>query len=166
MTIQIIAVSTSEGGLKVMKIRLETEVDCPFDVVKSNFGEDLFNYLAPPSFIASSEDYQGDEIGDQIIMKFHFPFPGKWVSEITSREESSNHYQFEDKGVELPLGLSSWHHKHIIEKVDESKTKIIDEMIFSVKNPLLRIPVYIGLYSGFAPRKPKYRSYFKKLKNE
>lgn len=149
-----------------MKIRLETIVDCPFEKVKDNFGEDLFNYLAPPPFIASSEAYEGDEIGDQIIMKFHLPFPGKWISEITSREETNDRYQFEDRGVKLPLGLASWHHKHIVEKVNERQTRIVDDMNFTVKNWILKAPVYLGLYSGFAPRKFKYRSYFKKLQNE
>lgn len=149
--------------MKAMRIKLTTTVICPFEKVTANFGEDLFNYLAPPPFIATSEKYEGEEIGNLIEMNFHLPFPGKWISEITSREETENRFQFEDRGVELPLGLSQWHHKHIVERIDNMQTRIIDDMQFEVKHWILRVPVYIGLYLGFAPRKGKYRSYFKKI---
>ena len=69
---------------------------------------------------------------------------------------------FIDKGFDLPLGIKSWEHKHIVE-YDKDDTRIIDLVYFSHRNsyicyllfPLLVFPIFI--------RKLLYKSFFKRI---
>tara|TARA_B100000965_G_scaffold83463_2_gene67180 strand:- start:350 stop:796 length:447 start_codon:yes stop_codon:yes gene_type:complete len=76
---------------------------------------------------------------------------------------SKNRLSFTDQGIELPLGIKSWNHKHTLEK-DGNNFFIVDTLDITHENiflgyillPILIIPILI--------RKILYKIYFYKIK--
>ncbi len=73
--------------------------------------------------------------------------------------KNKNELSFIDEGVELPLGLKSWHHKHIVEKKGNG-TIIIDSLTIEHTNSLIGYILLPMFISPIIIRKILYRIYF------
>jgi len=69
---------------------------------------------------------------------------------------------FVDVGSTLPWPLTIWTHRHIVQKVDEYNSIIIDDITFTASNFILTVLIYPAIFMGFYPRKKIYREYFSK----
>jgi len=143
-----------------MKIHLETIINRPFQQVATDFDRQLFEFLLPPKAVAKLVRYDGSNPGDIVHIRFRLPYGADWISEIISRSEDHTKMEFVDIGTKLPLMLTKWHHRHMVDKVDDSNTRITDEMIFSTCCKLLDYLAYPVLFLAFYPRKKKYKLYF------
>lgn len=65
-----------------------------------------------------------------------------------------------DEGVKLPYPLTYWKHRHIVRKVTEDTSCIIDDITFKGPNALFTLLLYPAIYLGFYPRKKIYRAIF------
>ena len=73
--------------------------------------------------------------------------------------KNKNELSFIDEGVELPLGLRSWHHKHIVKKKGNG-TIIIDSLTIEHSNRLIGYILFPMFISPIIIRKILYRIYF------
>jgi ligand-binding SRPBCC domain-containing protein len=149
-----------------MKIILKTIVNQEFNRVADHFDRDLFEFLLPPRFVARLVRYDGSVPGSVVHIRFNFPWPSDWVSKIITEKRDAGIYEFVDIGEQLPFGLKSWKHYHIVKKIDENNTLIVDEMLFSTGLKLFDFVVFPLLFTAFYPRKKQYKKYFEhKLKS-
>ncbi len=145
-----------------MRIKFQSQVQCNFDKVSADFGEDLFRFLLPPSFVAGLKSYEGNEPGSRVHIHFHLPWPSDWISVITSRQMDKRKYVFVDEGERLPFGLKTWKHEHSVLKKGEGITIIMDNIHFTSQNRILDFLMYPLLFLAFYPRKFTYKKYFEK----
>ena len=124
------------------------------------FDRDLFMALAPPFPKIELVSFTGSKKGDQVKIKFLAPVNTTWVSDITEHGEDAQQAWFVDEGTTLPYPLKSWKHRHIVHKIDENNSEIIDDITFEGTNKLISLLLYPALYIGFSQRKPIYRRYF------
>ena len=143
-----------------MNIVLKTKVTGNFKKVMNNFDKDLFMALAPPFPKIELKEFTGSQKGDRVHIQFLAPVNSEWVSDITEHGSNETEAWFVDEGTTLPFPLKYWKHKHIVRKVDENTSEIIDDITFSGVNGLVSILMWPALYIGFAQRKPIYRKYF------
>jgi ligand-binding SRPBCC domain-containing protein len=143
-----------------MKILLQSHVHCGFDQVVGHFDKQLFEFLLPPNYVAQLIRYDGSASGSIVHIRFKLPWSSDWISEIISEKREEGIYQFVDIGKKLPFGLNSWEHHHIVKKLTESKTLIVDEMHFSTHVKLLDFIFFPFLFLAFYPRKKQYKRYF------
>ena len=66
---------------------------------------------------------------------------------------------FEDIGIELPMGMSSWKHKHIVKK-NVNDIVIKDEIVFKHKSKFFGILLYPIFIFPILLRKILYNQYF------
>lgn len=83
-----------------------------------------------------------------------------WKSLITANGRAETQICFVDEGVELPSPLKTWKHHHIIEKVINRQSLIVEDIQFSTDFKLLELLLYPVLYLQFWYRKPIYKQYF------
>lgn len=145
-----------------MNIRLTTEVDGHYLEVMERFDLDLFEALKPPLGKMEVEEFTGSKKGDVVRIKFLSPVKADWVSDIVEDGADDTEAYFIDEGTTLPFPLAYWRHKHIVQKVSENRSLIIDDMTFKGSNFLLTLFLYPAIFIGFYPRKFIYRKYFKK----
>ena len=77
-------------------------------------------------------------------------------------KNNATELSFIDSGIELPLGLKSWHHEHIVRK-NGNETLIIDSLNIKHSNilagyiifPILVLPIFIRIFL--------YKIYFRKI---
>jgi ligand-binding SRPBCC domain-containing protein len=143
-----------------MQIRLTSEVKQNYKVVMKRFDRKLFEFLKPPDQVLELIAFTGSKKGDRVHLKLKFPFFTDWVSDITADYEDEQHSFFIDQGTTLPPFLSYWHHKHIVQKVDENKSLIVDEMTFKAGWVWLTPILYPFIYFAFLPRVRAYKKYF------
>ena len=143
----------------MMKISLNSKVNGELEAVYERFDADLFRYLLPSG--AKLIEFGGSRKGDRVQLRL--PLVGEWVSEITEDSSSENMYYFIDEGRKLPFPLKKWHHKHILERDGQTRTRIIDVMNFSTGTIIMDILFYPALYLAFLPRTWQYAKYFKKI---
>jgi ligand-binding SRPBCC domain-containing protein len=105
--------------------------------------------------------FTGSKKGDKVHLRFLSPIKAEWISEITEDGENEKEAYFIDEGVKLPFPLSSWKHKHVVRKITENSSYIIDDMTFEGINSFFTLFLYPALYIAFYPRKSIYKSYFK-----
>ena len=74
---------------------------------------------------------------------------------------SSNKLSFTDQGIELPLGVKSWNHKHTLVK-DGNNFLIIDILDVKHKNTLIGYLIFPILIFPIVIRKILYKAYFYK----
>ena len=142
-----------------MKIILKTPIKSNYKTVFQGFDEKLFNFLAFEVQLKVLR-FDGSKKGDVIELELIKPMKGYWKSIITADDITDSKAYFIDEGVDLPMGLGSWKHQHIIEKVNEENCIIVDQIDYQAKLKLLTPFLYIPLYFAFLPRKKKYRAYF------
>lgn len=145
-----------------MNIQLKTKVDGNYKEVMKRFDRQLFEALKPKYGKMEIIEFTGSKKGDLVHLQFLSPIKMEWISEITDDGEDEKESYFIDEGVKLPFPLSFWQHKHIVQKITEDTSYIIDDMTFKGPNFLVTLFLYPALYIAFFPRKSIYKSYFKK----
>jgi len=148
-----------------MKIELTTSVPGNYLAVMNRFDIELFKYLTPPFPKVKIHAFTGTEKGDSYHIEFLFPMRGHWKGVITDRQSNDQEAYFIDEGNELPLGLSYWHHKHIVRKETDTTSLIIDQINFRGSYSFLTPLLYPMLYMAFRMRKPLYKKYFNALES-
>ena len=146
----------------MMTIHIRTLVDGHYREVMHRFDRQLFEALLPPLANVEIKSFTGSKTGDIVHLQFHSPIKTEWISDITDHGEDEQTSFFVDEGTKLPFPLAYWRHKHIVQKVDDDHSCIIDEISYKASNRLLTWLIYPALYLSFYPRKKIYRRYFKK----
>ena len=144
-----------------MNIRLKTRVDGNYKEVMKQFDQKLFEALKPKYGKMEIIEFTGSKKGDTVHLQFLSPIKMEWISKITEDGENEKNTYFIDEGVKLPFPLSYWKHKHIVQKITEDSSCIIDDMTFEGINSLFTLLLYPALYIAFYPRKSIYKSFFK-----
>ena len=146
-----------------MRLIIRTKVESYFLDVKSGFTEDLFLALNPPFPPVKLRKFDGCSKGDEVQLELNFIlFKQSWHSDITYDLTDDTTFQFIDVGVKLPFFLKSWKHHHVVNKINENTSEIIDDITFSSPLWLLDLLLYPALYLQFLYRKPVYKKVFKK----
>jgi len=146
-----------------MKLVLRTKVNGNYKDIMARFDRDLFLALAPPFPPVELKKFTGSETGDEVHILFKKPVNKDWISDITDHGVDEKEAYFIDQGRVLPPPLKAWKHTHIVRKISENESMIIDNMEFDCGNTLLNFLVYPGLLAGFLPRKIIYKRYFNKI---
>ncbi|GJM59469.1 hypothetical protein [Persicobacter diffluens] len=146
-----------------MRLKINTRINAPLELVQEHFAQDLFEQLNPPFPKAAVLVYEGNYPGARVELEIDFLlFKQKWISEITTVQKEPDNYSFIDEGRQLPFFLKNWHHHHLLLKKGV-QTEIVDDIQFSSGNSLLDLLLYPGLLIQFLYRKPIYKSYFNSL---
>ena len=145
-----------------MNIQLKTKVDGNYKEVMKRFDRQLFEALKPKNAKMNILAFTGSKKGDLVHLQFLSPIKTEWLSKITEDGEDEKQSYFIDEGVKLPFPISFWQHKHIVRKITEDTSYIIDDMTFKGPNLLVTVLLYPALYIAFFPRKSIYKSYFKR----
>lgn len=148
-----------------MNIKLITRVDGHYLDVMKRFDRKLFEELLPPVGKTDIIDFTGSMTGDKVHLRFITPLKAEWISDITDHGQDDNKAWFVDEGRVLPFGISYWKHRHIVKKVDNVTSEIIDDITYKASNPVLTLLMYPGLWLSFYPRKSIYKRYFKQTQN-
>ena len=143
-----------------MNIVFKTKVKGNYKAVMERFDRDLFEALKPSQGEMEIIEFTGSKKGDRVHIRFVKPLKAEWLSLITADGVDENEAYFIDEGETLPFPLSYWQHKHIVQKIDETHSLIIDDITFKAGNPIMTALMYPAMYIGFAPRAKIYRSYF------
>lgn len=145
-----------------MNIQLKTTVKGNYKTIMSRFGRALFEALAPKGAKMEIVAFTGSRKGDKVHLRFTSPLKAEWVSVITEDGQNDSEAWFTDEGVQLPFPLSYWKHRHIVRKIAEDTSCIIDDITFKGPNRLATLLLYPGIFLGFYPRKKIYEAYFGK----
>ncbi|ADR21824.1 hypothetical protein MATR_05430 [Marivirga tractuosa] len=144
-----------------MKLKLKTEVKQDYLSVKNGFDAKLFLSLNPPFPPVKLKEFGGCEKGDKVHLELNFIFfKQDWISEITFDRTSESVFEFIDEGTQLPFFLKYWKHHHIVEKAQENRSFIIDDIEFKSPFKLMDFILYPVLWLQFAYRKPIYKKLF------
>ena len=140
-----------------MKIQIETAVTENYKNVFERFDKKLFLALAPPLIPFRLLRFDGCEKGQEV----HIELAAKqqWISLITEKEENEKEIYFIDEGIQLPLPLKTWKHKHRLLNTKEG-TLIIDEIQYQCSFKLLDYMVFPVFYLMFYWRKHIYQRFF------
>ena len=143
-----------------MNIVIKTKVKGHYKTIMTQFDRQLFEALAPKNAKMEIVEFTGSKKGDRVHLRFISPIKAEWVSIITEDGSDDQQAFFVDEGVQLPFGLSYWRHQHIVRKLSETESEIIDDISFKGSNALTTLVMYPGIYASFLPRKKIYQSYF------
>ena len=144
-----------------MNIQLKTKVDGNYKSIMQRFDRKLFEALKPKNAKMKIVEFTGSKKGDLVHLQFLSPIKAEWISKIIEDGENENEAYFIDEGTQLPFPLSFWKHKHIVRKIDDNSSYIIDDITFEGPNIFFSLLLYPAIYIGFYPRKKVYKSYFK-----
>lgn len=147
-----------------MHIVIRTPVAGHYREVLARFDQDLFEALSPPGAGVELLRFDGSHPGDvvHIRMKLLGLIAQDWVSHITEEDATDTAAWFVDEGQQLPFFLSEWRHRHVVEKVSETQSVIVDDIYFRSPARPLDYLLYPVLYAQFAYRRPIYRRIFGK----
>jgi len=143
-----------------MNIILKTPIKGNYIKVMEAFDLSLFEALKPPFGKMEIVEFTGSKKGDRVHIRFLSPIKAEWVSDIIADEVTDDMALFVDVGSTLPWPLATWTHRHIVEKVDENNSIIIDDITFTASNFILTAIMYPAIFMGFYPRKKIYQEYF------
>lgn len=143
-----------------MNITIKTRVKGNYKDVMAAFDRDLFEALKPPAGQMEIVSFTGSKKGDKVHLRFVKPIKAEWISDIVEDQITDTKAWFVDIGTTLPWPLATWTHRHIVEKIDETTSMVIDDMTFTGKNFLLTLLLYPAIFIGFYPRKKVYMQYF------
>jgi len=142
-----------------MKIYLETRVNKNYLEVIKGFDLSLFKALKPPMTYLEVQRFDGCLEGDEVHLIVG-PLKQKWISYISQDFKDDSKVGFVDIGKVLPPPLKTWEHKHVIQKIDNKSSIVIDDIEFSSGSIFINLIIYLPLYIQFALRKPIYKKYF------
>lgn len=144
-----------------MHLKLKTKVKQDYLSVKDGFDEKLFLSLNPPFPPVKLKEFGGCAKGDKVHLELNFIFfKQDWISDITFDNTSETVFEFIDEGTQLPFFLKYWKHHHIVERVDDNGSYIIDDIEFKSPFKLMDFILYPVLWLQFAYRKPIYKRLF------
>ncbi len=143
-----------------MNIKFETKVKGNYKEVMARFDRELFEALKPKQAKMEIVEFTGSKKGDRVHIRFTAPIKAEWISVITEDAVNEEEAYFIDEGIKLPYPLKFWRHKHIVRKVTEDTSLIIDDITFKAGNRLITATLYPTIYAGFLPRGKVYRNYF------
>ncbi len=146
-----------------MNLVLKTPVSGNYKKVMAAFDRRLFEALKPPVGKMVIKEFTGSQKGDKVHIQFLSPVKAEWISDIVEDEVTDQRAWFVDVGVKLPWPLATWTHRHIVERVDDQNSIIIDDITFTGSNFILSLLLYPAIFLGFYPRKKIYKDYFKNL---
>jgi ligand-binding SRPBCC domain-containing protein len=146
-----------------MKLVLKTKVQGYYLDVMEAFDRQLFEALAPPIGKLEIVEFTGSKTGDVVHLRFLSPIKAEWISDITDHGQDKKSTFFIDEGRVLPPGLKYWKHRHIVEKIDDKSSMIVDDITYEGINSVLTYLMYPALFFSFYPRKMIYRKYFDHL---
>lgn len=145
-----------------MKLIFKTPISRPFEKVKEGFTRELFVYLTPPFIPSELERFDGCLKGHQVHIKLGAgPLKQKWISDITFEETNADGWSFIDEGRVLPWPLCFWKHHHRVDKISANECCIVDDIEYKCSPGFLDILIKPFLWSVFAIRPARYKSYFK-----
>lgn len=148
----------------MISFKLETTVQAPFGIVVNNFSEELFQALAPSFPPSKLISFDGDRVGGLVKIQLGIaPVSQLWISEIISRKASDELVEFVDKGIQLPIPLKEWEHRHVIKKISDEETMIIDDIKCTSGAGLVDLMMKPFLKMMFSQRTPVYQRYFRDL---
>jgi ligand-binding SRPBCC domain-containing protein len=145
-----------------MNIKLKTKVDGNYKDIMRQFDLKLFEALKPRYGNMEIIQFTGSKSGDKVHLQFNSPLKAEWISIIIDHGETKTSSFFIDEGIKLPFPLSYWRHKHIVQKITNSTSYIIDDITFKGPFFLLTWILYPAIYIGFYPRQKIYKKYFNK----
>ena len=144
-----------------MKLRIQTHVSQPYQVVWQGFNEELFRRLSPPFPPVRVARFDGCLAGDMVVLELNFfLFKQQWISRITEQQSSESEIYFVDEGTKLPFFLRFWRHRHRIIHEEAGGTIIADEIEFRTPLWVIDYLMYPLLWAQFAYRKPIYKKAF------
>lgn len=145
-----------------MHLNIKTRVDSNYLSVKEGFNEELFVKLNPPFPPVELKEFGGCTKGDivHLILNFIF-FKQDWISEITFDRTNIEIFEFIDEGKKLPFFLSYWKHHHIVHKVGDQQSEIVDDITFKSPFLIMDYLLFPVLWLQFSYRKPIYKRLFK-----
>ena len=146
-----------------MNLILKAPVKGYYKNVMEAFDRDLFEALKPSVGKMEIMEFTGSKKGDRVHMKFINPVKAQWISDIIEDKVTDSRAWFIDVGVKLPWPLATWKHRHIVEKIDDNNSMIIDDMTFTGTNFILTLLLYPAIFFSFYPRKKIYQNYFKEF---
>ena len=146
-----------------MNLILKTPIKGNYIKVMEAFDLKLFEALKPPFGKMEIVDFTGSKKGDRVHIRFLSPVKAEWISDIVADEVTDSLALFVDLGTTLPWPLATWTHRHIVEKVDEDHSIIVDDITFTASNSILTLLMYPAIFMGFYPRKKIYKKYFSAL---
>ena len=145
-----------------MNICLKAKVKGHYKTVMQKFDRELFELLAPKNAPMKIKKFTGSKKGDLVHIHFKSPINTDWISDIVEDGANEKEAWFIDEGRKLPFPLKYWRHKHIVRKIDEEHSVIIDDITFQGPNFIMDRLLYPAIYLGFKPRKRIYQDYFGK----
>lgn len=145
-----------------MNIEIKTKVNGNYKDIMRQFDKKLFEALKPSHADMEIILFTGSKKGDKVHLRFHSPIKADWISHITDDGEDEKESFFIDEGLKLPFPMSYWKHKHIVRKITDSTSYIIDDITFKGPVFFLSWLLYPAIYLGFYPRKKIYKKYFSK----
>jgi len=155
------------------KIKINHHVHDHFIAIKEKFNLDLFIKLTPPLARCEVTRFDGCQKNDEVHLTFYPMWKLRlrtikfhWVSLITKASTSENEFQFIDEGKRMPWPFKSWHHHHLVIKVDESQSLIVDDIEYKTHSTLIDYLAYPGLYFTFFMRRGVYRTEFNNIKKK
>ena len=143
-----------------MRLVLRTQVKGNYKAVMEQFDRNLFEALSPKQGKIEIVEFTGSKKGDRVHLRFLSPIKADWVSLITEDGVNDREAYFVDEGVELPFPLRYWRHRHVVERLTDDTSIIVDDIQYKGSNAIISGLMYPALWAAFYPRKRVYRSYF------
>ncbi len=143
-----------------MNIQIKTEVAGNYLEIMERFDRELFEALKPKGAQMEIVEFTGSKKGDRVHIRFVKPLKAEWISLITDHGHNEKEAYFVDEGKTLPFPLKYWKHRHVVQKVSDDRSLIIDDMTFKGTNFLFTLFLYPAIFLGFYPRKKIYKAYF------
>tara|TARA_B100000886_G_scaffold338198_1_gene300513 strand:- start:270 stop:722 length:453 start_codon:yes stop_codon:yes gene_type:complete len=120
-----------------------------------------FLIFAQPVKIIS---WDGIENGKVAVFKFWF-FGWRTMKVVHKGYINRGQYlSFEDKGLEIPFGLTTWNHHHIVE-TQKNNVVIIDRVTMNSDSHIKSYLIYPVMIFPILIRKVLYRIWFYRMKN-
>jgi ligand-binding SRPBCC domain-containing protein len=147
-----------------MNLFSTTRISAPLSHVEQHFNQNLFAYLNPPGAKLEIKRFDGTNKGDRIMLKLETPImKGDWNGTILERVSDQEQFYFIDIGDQLPWPLVSWHHKHLVEKIDENHCQLTDQVTFNTSSVFLDNLYYPFFWGMFFWRRHRYQKYFSQV---
>ncbi|MFL2997128.1 MAG: hypothetical protein ACJZ1Q_00045 [Candidatus Neomarinimicrobiota bacterium] len=136
----------------------------PFDVIESFHNRDFVDFLISFQPVKILK-WTGIKNGESASFKFWF-FGWKKMDVIHQNYQSKTDFlSFEDHGVGLPFGLTSWKHRHIVEKV-QNGTLITDIIFFDESTTVKKFLIKPIMLFPIITRILSYKVWFYFIKNK
>ena len=129
--------------------------------VFAGFTRDLFEALSPSFPPARLIRYDGNAVGDFVVIELGVPpLTQEWVSEITAHEEGKDVCYFVDEGRALPWPLRRWRHVHWVKQAAPGRVAIVEDITYGTGGRVLDALLRPVLRAQFGARGKTYEEVF------